>query len=58
MKGRPWGCSGATYVVRSLLILVTLLVVGGLGLIGSTLLLVESLPSLTEDLTDLSWKGC
>jgi len=41
-------------VVRRLLILITLLVGGSLGLIGTTLLLVQGLPSLTEDLANLA----
>jgi hypothetical protein len=44
----------STYVVGLLLILVSLLVGGSLGLIRSTLLLVKSLPSLTEELADLT----
>lgn len=43
-----------THVVSLLLVLVSLLVGGGLGLIRDTLLLVESLPSLTEELADLA----
>jgi len=41
-------------IICSLLILVTLLVLSGLGLIGSALLVVQSLPSLTENLADLA----
>jgi hypothetical protein len=41
-------------VVSLLLILVSLLVDGSLGLVRSTLLLVEGLPSLTEELADLA----
>ena len=44
----------STYVVASLLILISLLVLSSLGLIWSTLLLVQSLPSLTKDLADLT----
>lgn len=40
--------------VGSLLLFVTLLVGGGLGLEGSLLLLVEALPSLTEELADVA----
>ena len=47
----------STYVVASLLILITLLVRGSLGLVRSTLLVVQSLPALTEDLADLSYYG-
>lgn len=46
----------STYVVASLLILITLLVLSSLGLIGSALLVVQCLPSLTEDLADLACK--
>jgi len=46
----------STYVVASLLILITLLVLSSLGLVGSTLLVVQCLPSLTEDLADLACK--
>jgi hypothetical protein len=44
-----------TYVVAGLLILVTLLVLGSLGLVGTALLLVQGLPPLTENLTDLAY---
>lgn len=44
----------STYVVGLLLILITLLVGGSLGLIGGTLLVVQGLPSLTEQLADLT----
>lgn len=44
----------STYVVASLLILVALLVLSSLGLIRSALLVVQSLPSLTEDLANLA----
>ena len=44
----------STYVVASFLILISLLVLSSLGLIWSTLLLVQCLPSLTEDLADLA----
>lgn len=43
-----------TYQVDCLLILVALLVGGGLGLIWATLLVVQGLPSLTKDLSDLA----
>ncbi len=43
-----------TYVVGLLLVLVSLLVGSGLGLIGSALLVAERLPSLTENLADLA----
>lgn len=43
-----------TYIVSLLLVLVSLLIGSSLGVIGSTLLLVERLPSLTEDLADLT----
>jgi len=41
-------------IVTSLLILITLLVLGGLGLVWGTLLVVQGLPSLTKDLADLT----
>jgi len=41
-------------IVSSLLILVTLLVLGSLGLVWGTLLVVQSLPSLTKNLADLT----
>lgn len=44
----------STYVVGRLLILIALLVLSSLGLIWSTLLVVQGLPSLTEDLADLA----
>ena len=44
----------STYVIASLLIFISLLVLGSLGLIWSALLLVQCLPSLTEDLADLA----
>lgn len=44
----------STYVVGLLLILVALLVGGSLGLIGTTLLVVEGLPALTQDLANLA----
>lgn len=43
-----------TYVVRCLLILVALLVLGSLVLVWQALLLVQGLPSLTENLSDLA----
>lgn len=43
-----------TYIVRSLLVLVALLVLLCLGLVGGALLVVEGLPSLAEDLADLA----
>ena len=43
-----------THLVGLLLILVPLLVHRGLGLVRGTLLLVERLPSLTEDLANLA----
>jgi len=44
----------STYVVACFLILVSLLVLSGLGFIWSTLLVVQSLPSLSKNLSDLS----
>jgi hypothetical protein len=44
----------STYVVASLLIFISLLVLSSLGLIWSALLLIQCLPSLTEDLADLT----
>lgn len=44
----------STYVVRSLLILISLLILSGLGLIWSALLVVERLPSLTKNLANLT----
>ena len=43
-----------SYVVGGLLILISLLVGSSLGLVGSTLLVVESLPALAEKLADLT----
>lgn len=43
-----------SYIVGLLLILIPLLVGSSLGLVGRTLLVAESLPSLTEDLADLA----
>lgn len=43
-----------TYVVRLLFVLISLLVSGSLGLIRHPLLLRKRLPSLTENLADLS----
>jgi hypothetical protein len=45
---------GRTYLVSGLLFLVALLVCRGLGLVGDALLLVESLPPLSENLADLT----
>jgi hypothetical protein len=44
----------STYVVGRLLIFITLLILSGLGLIWSTLLVVQCLPSLAENLADLT----
>jgi hypothetical protein len=44
-----------TYVVAGLLIFVTLLVGGSLGLIRTTLLLAQSLPSFSENFSDLAY---
>jgi hypothetical protein len=44
-----------SYLVSSLLLLVTLLVGGSLGLVRSALLLGQSLPLLTELLADLAY---
>lgn len=49
----PWDRD--TYSVRSLLLLVAFLVGRSLGLIGSALLLRESLPLLTQKLADLAY---
>lgn len=49
----PWE-EETTYIVAGLLVLVTLLVLGSLGLVWAALLLVQGLPSLTEDLADLA----
>ena len=43
-----------TYIVAGLLILVALLVLGSLCLVGATLLLIQGLPPLTENLSDLA----
>lgn len=43
------------YLVGLLLILIPLLVRGSLGLVGSALLVVQCLPSLTKDLADLAY---
>jgi hypothetical protein len=52
-----WRCRGLTYgSVGSLLLLVTLLVGLGLGIVGLLLLVAEGLPLLTELLADLAWK--
>lgn len=42
------------YLVSGLLLLVTLLVRGSLGLVGRTLLLRQGLPPLTEKLADVT----
>ena len=47
----------STYVVGRLLIFVALLVLSSLGLIRSTLLVIQCLPSLAEDLADLAWNN-
>lgn len=47
-----------TYVVGGLFIFISLLVCCGLGLIWTTLLIVQGLPSLTEHLSDLAWRDC
>lgn len=41
-------------MIAGLLVLVTLLVGSGLGLVGLTLFLVQGLPSLTQNLADLT----
>lgn len=43
-----------TYIVRSLLILITLLVLRSLGLVWCTLLVVECLPALSKLLANLT----
>lgn len=48
------GDDGTHVQVSLLLLLVALLVGGGLGLIGSLLLLVEALPPLSEELANLA----
>lgn len=45
-----------TYLVGLLLVLVSLLVRSGLCLVWCALLVVQGLPSLTEDLADLTWR--
>jgi hypothetical protein len=47
----------STYIVACLLFLVSLLVLSGLGLVRSTLLVVQSLPSLSEDFANLACEG-
>ena len=47
----------STYVVGCLLIFIPLLVLSSLGLIWSTLLVIQCLPSLAEDLADLTCKS-
>ena len=44
-----------TYIVASLLIFIALLVCFGFGLVWLALFGTECLPSLTEDLSDLTW---
>lgn len=51
------GTVRGTYVVGGLLILVALLVDGSLGLVGDSLLLVQGLPPLSENLADLAWRS-
>jgi len=46
--------ASVTYLVSSLLLLVALLVGGSLGLVGSALLLGQSLPLLTKLLANLT----
>lgn len=43
-----------TYLVGLLLVLISLLVRSGLGLVWGALLVVQGLPSLTEDFADLT----
>ena len=45
----------STYVVGCLFVLIALLVLSSLGLVGSTLLVIESLPSFSKDLADLAY---
>jgi len=47
-------CGGKTYSIGGLLFLVTLLVSGGLGLVGLALLLRQTLPLLAENLANLA----
>lgn len=57
MLAFEWGelaWSGSANLESGLLILIALLVGSSLGLVWGTLLVVESLPALTEDLTDLA----
>lgn len=55
--GSQWRYWRSTYGgVGSLLLLVTLLVGLGLGVVGLLLLVAEGLPLLTELLADLAWK--
>ena len=42
--------------VSGLLLLVALLVLRCLGLVRSLLLIIETLPLLTEELADLAWR--
>ena len=52
-----WQRWGSTYgSVCSLLLLVTLLVGLGLGIVGLLLLVAEGLPLLTELLANLTWE--
>jgi hypothetical protein len=44
----------STYVVRGFLIFVALLVLSRLGLIGGSLLVIQGLPALTKDFSDLT----
>ena len=46
-----------SYVVLSLFVLIALLVIGSLLLVWLSLLLSQGLPSITEDLADLAYKG-
>jgi hypothetical protein len=48
------GVDKESYVVGQLLILISLLVRGSLGLVRGALLVVQRLPALTEDLADLA----
>lgn len=55
--GGQWQRLRSTYgSVGSLLLLVTLLVGLGLGVVGLLLLVAEGLPLLTELLANLAWK--
>lgn len=48
---------GHAYLVSLLLVLVSLLVCSSFRLVWGSLLVVEGLPSLTEDLADLAYYG-